>query len=139
MKNTPIVILGLILLIPFSALFVVGMVWQFLNTVGYASSPNLGAFIPNPDLGFVLVFIFPALAFVINFITLIVGAIKVGPSSALSIQFAKTHRFTLVMVVLSAGATIFIFGHDVIPCFVHGVSREGLNNIWPLIKTCGNA
>lgn len=138
-KNTPIEILGLILLIPFSLLFLVGMAWQFLNTLGYASSPNLGAFIPNPDLGYALIFIFPALAFLINFITLIVGAIRVGPGSALSTQFAKTHLFTLVIIVLSAGATLFIFGHDVIPCFVHGVLREGLNNIWPLIKTCGNA
>lgn len=139
MKNTPMEILGLILLIPFSVLFVVGMVWHFLNALGYASSPNLGAFIPNPDLGYALIFIFPALAFLINFITLMVGVIRVGPSSALSIQFAKTHLFTLVIVVLSAGATLFIFGHDVVPCFVHEVLREGLNNIWPLIKTCGIA
>lgn len=138
-KNMPIEILGLILLIPFSLLFLVGMAWQFLNALGYAGSPDLGAFIPNRDLGYALIFIFPALAFLINFIMLIVGAIRVGPSSALSIQFARTHLFTLVIVVLSAGATIFLFGHDAIPCFAHGVLREGLNNIWPLIKTCGNA
>jgi hypothetical protein len=138
-KNTPIEILGLILLIPFSLLFLAGMAWQLLNALGYAGSPDLGAFIPNRDAGYALIFIFPLIAFLINFITLIVGAIRAGPSAALSIQFAKTHLFTLVIVVLSAGATLFIFGHDVIPCFVHGVLREGPNNIWPLIKTCGNA
>lgn len=139
MKNTPVEILGLTLLIPFSLLFLVGTVWQLLNALGYAGSPDLGVFIPNRDVGYALIFIFPAVAFVINLVTLVILAIRVGPGSALSIQFARSHLFTLGIVALSAGAILFIFGHDAIPCFGHGLLREGLNNIWPLIKTCSNA
>ena len=139
MKNTPIVILSLVFLIPFSIIFALGMAWQFLYNLGYASLPDIGTVIPNRDLGFAIIFIFPVLAFFINFVTLIVGAVKVGPGSVLSIQFAKANFATLAITFLSAGAMIFAFGHDSIPCFVHGVLRQGLGNIWPLINICRNA
>jgi len=139
MKNAPIAILGLILIVPFSLLFGVGMVWQFLHNIGYAGIPDLTSIVPNRDLGFAIVFTLPVLAFLANFTALIVGAVKAGPGSVLRIQFAKANVAPLAIMLLSAGAMIFAFGHDSIPCFVHGILREGLRNIWPLIRTCRGA
>ena len=139
MKTTPIATIGLVLLIPFSIIFGVGMVWQFLHNIGYASLPDVGILVPNKTIGFAIVFTLPIIAFLINAITLILGAVTVGSGSILSMQFVKANFFSLTIVVSSAGATLFAFGHDSIPCFVHGVIREGVGNIWQLIQTCSNA
>jgi hypothetical protein len=42
-------------------------------------------------------------------------------------------------MLLSAGAVVFAFGQDSIPCFMHGVRKQGTVNIWLLIQTCRNA
>lgn len=143
MKNTPIAILGLVFLIPFSVIFALGMAWQLLHYLGYASLPDVGALVPNRALGFVIVLIFPSLAFLVNFlvnfVTLTVEAVKAGASSVLSIQFAEANFATVAIMLLSAGAVVFAFGQDSIPCFMHGVRKQGTGNIWLLIQTCRNA
>jgi hypothetical protein len=139
MKNTPIAILGLVFLIPFSVIFALGMAWQLLHYLGYASLPDVGALVPNRALGFVIVFIFPSLAFLVNFVTLTVEAVKAGASSVLSIQFAEANFATVAIMLLSAGAVVFAFGQDSVPCFMHGVRKQGTGNIWLLIQTCRNA
>ena len=139
MRNAPIAMLGLILIIPFCLLFGIGMIWQFLHTIGYAGIPNITSIVPNRALGFAIVFTLPVLAFLANFIALIVGAVEAGPGSVLRIQFARVNAAPLAIMLLSAGAMVFAFGHDSIPCFVHGILTEGLRNFWPLIQTCRGA
>jgi len=139
LKQNSLAILGFLLLVPFGAVVALGMVWQFLHTLGYATLPDIGVLVPNRELGFALVFTFPAIAFLLNFGTLVIGAARVGLRRALSMQFVRVYLAPLTIVVLSMGATLFAFGHDTIPCFIHGVLQQGVGNIWPLIQLCANA
>ena len=45
----------------------------------------------------------------------------------------------VAVVILSAGVVGFVFGHDTIPCFLHGILREGLSSALHLALVCGNA
>jgi hypothetical protein len=138
--TTKLAVLGLILMIPFASVFGVAMIWQLLNWIGVAGSPDPVALIPNVQLAFWLVFLAPALAGLLNAGALTYGAVRVGPRAAMTAQFAKSNALTLVVVVLGAGVTVFIFGHDAIPCFLKGLlNGGGWGNIGPLFQLCMKA
>lgn len=138
-KNAPSAILGLVLLLPFSLLFTVGLSWQILHTLGFASSPNVGSLVPSRNLGIGIALVLPALALLLNIGAIVIGAIRTRSSLILSMQFVKTNFAMLAIVVLSAGAIIFMVGHDSIPCFVHGIMANGFSNTQSLISVCRNA
>lgn len=127
---------SLILLIPFGLLFVISGVWQVMNWLGFAGTPHASAIIPYPDLAYWLIFIAPAAAVLLNAGIITTNAVRVGPRAVFSMQFAKTNAITLGVFVLAAGATVFIFGHDAIPCFLRGLLNGGWGNFSPLIQAC---
>ncbi len=136
MKNKPLAILGLIMLIPFGLVFVVGLTWQLLHVLGYANIPDMGALVPNQAIAFALVFILPGVASAVNGIALVVSAVRDGPKGVLTLQFVKSNLVSGVVVALSAGAVVFAFGHDTLPCLAFGILRQGLGNLLPLLQTC---
>lgn len=137
--TTKLAVLGLILMVPFALVFSIAMIWQVVNWIGLASSPDPVALIPNVQLAYWLVFLAPALALILNAGALTFGAVRVGPRAALTAQFAKANALTLGVVVLGAGVTVFIFGHDAIPCFLKGLLNGGWGNIGPLFQLCMKA
>ncbi len=72
MKNKPIALIGLILLLPFSTLTAIGIGWQLLHYFGYADLPHLAWLIPNLTLGYALIVIFPVTAFLLSVVVLMI-------------------------------------------------------------------
>jgi hypothetical protein len=136
---TRLAVLGLILMIPFALVFAIAMTWQILNWIGVAGSPDPTALIPNVQLDYLLAFLAPALAVALNAGALTYGALRVGPRAALTVQFAKSNAMTLVVVILGAAISIFMFGHDAIPCFLKGLLNGGWGEIGPLFQLCMKA
>lgn len=132
-------LLGLVLMLPFALVFGVALIWQVLNWIGAASTPDPVALFPNMQLAYWLIFLAPALALALNAGALTLGALRAGPRAALTLHFARSNALTLAVVVLGAGATVFIFGHDAIPCFLKGLLNGGWGNIGPLFQLCMKA
>ncbi len=137
--TTKLAVLGLILMVPFALVFGVAIIWQVLNWIGAAGTPDPVALFPNMQLANWLIFLAPALALALNAGALTLGALRAGPRAALTLQFAKSKALTLAVVVLGAGVTVFIFGHDAIPCFFKGLLNSGWKNIGTLIQLCMKA
>jgi hypothetical protein len=138
-KNAPFAIIGFLLLFPFGLLFAIGFGWQIFNSLGYGSSPNVGSLVPNRNVGIGVALVLPGWALLLNVGAIVIGSIRTRSASILSMQFLKTNFAMLAIVVLSAGAIIFMVGHDAVPCFVHGIMANGLNNLRSVISVCRNA
>jgi hypothetical protein len=138
MKHKPVALAGLALTAPWIILFAGGLLWQMLYGLGLLGAPNLGGLFPSRTAGLVIIAL-PTVALALNAVALGSSALKPGPGGAISLQFLRANWLTIAVMLLGASAPVFLFGHDAVPCFVNGILRTGLRDLWPLLQACRNA
>ncbi len=136
-KNLWPVILGMILLIPFGALFAIGLGGQILNIIGVQNSwnQNIGNLIGNHVRFANIVILIPVIAAVAIGVIFFIYIVSTQRKEERIIPFIGS----IVITIVGLGMLILLFGHDSVPCFVKGIAHQGFHNLKPLIDICRNA
>lgn len=131
------VILGVVLLIPFGILFTIATGGQVLNILGLENNwdQDMGNLIANHiQLATFMMFVAPAIAVALGIIAIVYFA---------RMQQMREHTIEIVgsagVIIIGLGILVLLFGHDVIPCFLHGIVRQDFQNFKSLIEICRNA
>ncbi len=127
-----------ILLVPFAIVFTIGMIWQVLFSLEIVGLPTLWTAFSDTRLAYVLIFLFPVAALLLSFANLILRVRHTGSGNVLTMGFAKANLLTLAMIVLSAGASLFLFGHDLLPCTLNAII-SGKWDLGPVVQACWQA
>jgi hypothetical protein len=131
-------IIGLVMLIPFGffvALAIMGNLFHLTTNeiIGQNIAQNL-------ILAKFLLIALPAAAFFMNLVPLASNTFEQkSMSHVLTPTFVRTNIPSLVVAAGGIGALVLLFGHDTVPCIVHGLMNQHFQNIIPLINVCKNA
>lgn len=135
-------IIGGILLLPFFTLFAIDFAARIAQGNMTHYNRPVYAFLSHTPLYwspvlFSIAILFPAIAVLLNVIPLAQQLIK-KHISLFSFTFLKQNIVSLVLLIIALGFLANIKLHDFVPCFVHGITRIGLN-IPQIYSVCKNA
>lgn len=125
------------LLVPFALVFTIGIVWQLLFSLGVVGLPTMWTAFSDTRLAYVLIFLFPVAALLLSLANLILRARRNGSGNVLTMEFAKANVITLSLVITSFGASLFLYGHDVLPCGLNAIlSNHHWWSLGPALEAC---
>ena len=141
-------IAGVILLLPFIILFGIDFLGRlvqgdfthynkaFYNVVSHTILYN--NYNGQAPLLWTILVYSPILAAVLNLIPFI-ASLKQNKKKITASALFFISPLALIIMSIGLFCLLIVFGHDVIPCFVHGIISHGLGNIMPTIEVCKKA
>lgn len=138
-------IIGSILLLPFITLMAMDLIGRIVQGDLFHYNKSFYAFISHtfiyasyngksPFLWTALIF-FPILAILTNIVPLLFTLQKKGTKKrTISIITSNTPAFLVLGIGLFC--LFMIYGHDIIPCTIHGILRKGFTDFFNILNYC---
>ncbi len=138
MKSSRAALFAFVLFLPFLVMVALTVLHNALT-----HSPGTGliaSFVATQtSLAYAFIFILPAIGVLAVFVDMVMDLIRERAWNPFRAAFFRNHLLSLGMFCFGILILLFIPFHDTVPCFVHGVFKEGFGNVGPLIQVCGNA
>lgn len=136
-------IAGGILLLPFGILFTLDFLGRLVqgdftryNRAWYAAITQ-SVLYREPIVIRALLIYAPLAAVIINITPLLQAVFSTNRITVRKLLF--TSPFAILIIVLGLGFLGIVYGHDVIPCTIHGILSHGLLQLPKILTVCKNA
>ncbi len=138
MKSSRAALFAFVLFLPFLIMVALTILH---NAVTHNSGTGLIAnFVATQTfLAYTFIFILPAIGVLAVLADMVMDLMRERAWNPFRARFFRDHLLSLGMFCFGVLILLFIPLHDAVPCFVHGMLKEGFSNIGPLIQACRNA
>jgi hypothetical protein len=140
-------IVGGTLLLPFALIFMYGMIGRIVqgdlihynrSFEGALSHSFIYAnYFGKPWVSIAIAIVFPAVAVLINLISLFTSikkAKKLSPK-----RLFLTNPIAVLITLIGLSFLVIIVGHDVVPCMWYGITHFGFGQLGHIVSVCRNA
>jgi len=138
LKSSRAALLAFVLFLPFLLMVALTILHNAI-THSPGTGPIANFVATQTSLAYAFIFILPAIGVCAVFVDMVMDLIRERAWNPFRAQFSRNHLLSLGMFCFGILILLFIPFHDAVPCFVHGVVKEGFSNIGPLIQVCQNA